>query len=70
MLGEMEDAASESYAPNREWLTVTTKAGSVAVFSSGFGDGYYSSYFGFSTNGRLVALLTDFNVVDWPGRRR
>ena len=68
LLGEMDGAAGEVYRPSREWLTLTAGKGSVAVFSSGFGDGYYSSYFGFDAADRLVALLTDFDVVDWRGR--
>jgi Protein of unknown function (DUF4241) len=35
------------------------------IFSSGFGDGYYASYFGYDGEGELVALMTDFLVVDW-----
>lgn len=33
------------------------------VFSAGLGDGYYSSYWGYSAAGEVVTLLTDFKVL-------
>lgn len=42
----------------------------LATFSSGFGDGYYSSYIGFDANGKPCRLLTDFNVLDWNMKKR
>nr|MCU0910302.1 DUF4241 domain-containing protein [Paracoccaceae bacterium] len=44
---------------------VVTRAGlSMAVFSSGWGDGWYASYWGFDQSGCLCALVTDFGVLD------
>jgi len=40
------------------------------MFSSGFGDGFYASYFGLDASGEVVALVTDFAVVDWDARPR
>ena len=37
----------------------------MAVFSSGFGDGYYGNYIGFDAAGKPCRLITDFNVVNW-----
>lgn len=37
----------------------------VAMFSSGWGDGFYSSWFGFDAEGKVAALVTDFNTIDW-----
>ncbi|WP_225764994.1 DUF4241 domain-containing protein [Inquilinus sp. Marseille-Q2685] len=37
----------------------------VAMFSSGWRDGFYASYFGLDETGRVVALVTDFGVVEW-----
>jgi hypothetical protein len=39
---------------------------SVIVFSTGYGDGVYASYFGLSADGRPVALVTDFQVIAEP----
>lgn len=33
------------------------------VFSAGLGDGYYSSYLGYSAAGEVVTLVTDFKVL-------
>ncbi len=37
----------------------------VAMFASGWGDGFYASYFGYSRSGEVVALVTDFAIIDW-----
>lgn len=36
-----------------------------AMFHSGWGDGFYTSWFGFNAEGEVAALLTDFNTIDW-----
>jgi Protein of unknown function (DUF4241) len=36
-----------------------------AMFHSGWGDGFYSSWFGFDAEGKVAALLTDFNTIEW-----
>jgi hypothetical protein len=48
-----------------EWLLLSSGPGSVAMFSSGWGDGVYATYWGYDVAGRLAAALTDFYVVDW-----
>ena len=35
----------------------------VIMFSSGWGDGFYSTYWGTDSNGEIVELITDFNVI-------
>ncbi len=35
----------------------------VAMFSSGYGDGFYASYWGFDADDNVVCLVTDFNVL-------
>jgi Protein of unknown function (DUF4241) len=37
----------------------------IIMFQSGWGDGFYASYFGFAADGTVVTLLTDFQVMDW-----
>ncbi len=37
----------------------------LATFSSGEGDGFYSSYIGFDAAGKPCQLLTDFKLVNW-----
>jgi len=43
--------------------------GNCVVFSSGWGDGLYASYFGYSAADDVVCLVTDFDVLwreDFP----
>jgi nucleoid DNA-binding protein len=54
-----------SYESTRSWVHIGSPNGSIAVFSSGFGDGYYSSYFGLDARGEAAMLVTDFGIVDW-----
>jgi hypothetical protein len=56
----------KSYRDTCRWLHVQIGAGSAALFSSGWGDGHYNSYFGLDAAGAPVALVTDFEVLDWP----
>ena len=37
----------------------------LAAFTTGEGDGYYSTYVGYDAHGNPCRLLTDFTVVDW-----
>ncbi|TDW96887.1 DUF4241 domain-containing protein [Dinghuibacter silviterrae] len=45
------------------------KGQNVAVFSTGWGDGFYGSYIGYDAEGKICRLLTDFGVVDWQGEK-
>ncbi|WP_460501993.1 DUF4241 domain-containing protein [Hymenobacter agri] len=42
----------------------------LATFSTGLGDGCYSTYIGYDATGRVCRLLTDFGLVDWQLPRR
>ncbi len=37
----------------------------LAVFSSGFQDGYYATYIGFDAKGKPCRLITDFDIFEW-----
>lgn len=37
----------------------------IAIFDAGWGDGHYVSWIGYTADGRVGALLTDFDVLDW-----
>lgn len=46
-------------------LTSDEEAGlNVILFTSGYGDGFYASYWGIDENDEVVSLLTDFQVVE------
>ena len=49
------------------WARIGTDQGSGFVFTSGYGDGYYGSYWGRDQSGALVSLVTDFELLDWAG---
>ncbi|MBB3644849.1 hypothetical protein FHX14_001012 [Rhizobium sp. BK619] len=55
------DANKGHYALHRP---VAGKKGNVAVFWSGWGDGFYPVFWGLDRDGRALVLLTDFNVVE------
>lgn len=40
------------------------KRGNVAVFTSGWGDGYYPTFWGLAESGRPLVLMTDFFVIE------
>lgn len=48
------------------WTNVKLGDANVVAFSSGYGDGFYGSYWGFDAKGALVALVTDFGLMTEP----
>jgi len=55
----------KTYRHTRSWHLHPTPKGTVALFSSGYGDGTYATYKAYDTNGTLVAVITDFGIVPW-----
>ena len=51
-------------------LDVDMGPGNIIMFTSGWGDGLYASWFGYDAQGRVAALVTDFAVVDWANAKR
>lgn len=47
------------------FLNLPMPPANIAMFASGWGDGHYASWFGYSADDRAVALVTDFAVADW-----
>ncbi len=37
--------------------------GNVIAFSTGFGDGFYDSQVGYDKSGKIVCIVTDFDVI-------
>lgn len=48
------------------WHVANVGDVNVVMFSSGWGDGVYGSYWGFDASGRLVELVTDFELLLGP----
>jgi uncharacterized protein DUF4241 len=60
------DGMQTTYRHTRSWLDwrpSPERDANIICFSSGWGDGYYPSFFGFSSEGRLCVLLTDFLIL-------
>ncbi len=57
--------AKERGASGAFRLIVDSGPANIAAFDSGWGDGVYASYFGFDADGKLAALVTDFDIIDW-----
>ena len=59
--------ADELEGANRNWVMhrpLPDAPARVAVFSSGWGDGVYASYWGLDAGGRALRLVTDFGVIE------
>jgi uncharacterized protein DUF4241 len=60
------DEMQRTYRHTRSWLDCRPSPehdANVICFSSGWGDGFYPSFFGFSNEGRVCTLLTDFLIL-------
>ena len=60
------DAMDRTNVPTWSWADIHPSAGDPAncvAFGSGWGDGVYASYFGYSQSGAAVCLVTDFDVL-------
>ena len=63
----MEAERKKVYRSTRDWADLRPDPAqdeNVVLFSSGYGDGMYPTYAGYAEDGRLLALVTDFIVVD------
>jgi Protein of unknown function (DUF4241) len=62
----MIDRMEATYKNTRSWLDwrpSPERDENIICFSSGWGDGSYPSFFGFSPEGRVCMLLTDFFIL-------
>jgi len=76
-----DEAAYDSYSkavmaamfPGGEQFRLTAQVevdrgsgANVVAFASGFGDGFYPTFFGIDRDGRPAVVLTDFGILDAP----
>ncbi len=69
----LDDMQHKTYLPTWSWADLVvdeTTGANIITFSSGWGDGYYPSYWGYDAADQRVALVTDFGVLDqsWLAR--
>ena len=63
---ELYEHFDKNYISTRSWVIYETDPGkklNIAMFSSGYGEGYYPSYWGYANDSSVVCLITDFGVL-------
>jgi hypothetical protein len=64
----VSDQMTEGYGDGCCWgnVNLDTAEGQVeaVMFSTGFGDGFYRSYWGYSADGEIACLVSDFGVLE------
>lgn len=69
--GDVDEATGEAWlaamrangVDTWSWHAAELGGANVVMFSSGWGDGFYTSYWGVDGGGRVVELVTDFEVL-------
>ncbi|MFT4023352.1 MAG: DUF4241 domain-containing protein [Flavihumibacter sp.] len=60
------DWMQATYKNTRSWYLFKEGPATVAMFSSGWGDGLYPSLIGYDAGGGICRLVTDFLLLAWP----
>jgi hypothetical protein len=66
----LDDELEKTYKHTRNWTLhrpVAESSLGIAIFSTGWGDGCYASWFGLDAHGTPMVLVTDLQVADLPG---
>jgi hypothetical protein len=59
------DEMENTYKHTRSWLIWDREGFNVAMFSTGWGDGYYATYIAYDSDNIICRLVTDFGLLDW-----
>jgi hypothetical protein len=57
----------KTYLPSWSWMNICmnpSNGANLIAFSSGFGDGFYATYLGYGSDGRVSRVVTDFDLLD------
>ncbi|PLP56859.1 hypothetical protein CYK37_23965 [Mesorhizobium loti] len=69
-----DDVLAAEFAPNADRFVmhrpVAGDPANIAMFWSGWGDGFYASYWGLDAQGEPLVLMTDFGVIENADGRR
>jgi len=68
-LTAMEAETDKHYRNTWDFNVFEFHGHNMVIFSSGWGDGRYTSYIGWDSSGRPCQLLTDFELFDWLHER-
>lgn len=63
----IEDQRGPLYTDGPEWFNITLDPSTdlnIVIFSSGWGDGIYSGYWGIDDEGNLACLVIDLGILD------
>lgn len=64
---QLEEALEKNYSPTWDWAVLTvdnSTNANIIAFKSGWGDGFYASYFGYDAEDNIVNLITDFDLFE------
>jgi hypothetical protein len=62
---EIDEQMEDGYGDTCSWGNILISPGlSAVLFSTGYGDGFYRSYWGFTADGQIACLVTDFGVLE------
>ena len=64
---ELMEEMDENFESTWTWANMELEHGNIISFMSGYGNGYYATYFGKDKEGDVVAVVTDFDVLPWNG---
>lgn len=67
LMDEMTEALNSVGRDNVSCAWLQAGGRELVWFSTGRGDGVYPTFVGRDEHGEVVALMTDFLLVDWPG---
>jgi len=65
-----DDILAHEFKNHEDWINHYPEQNNnlnIVMFSSGFGDGIYSSYWGLDAKGKIVCLVTDFQLFSKNG---
>ena len=63
----LDQALDQTYVDTWDWTNFCLDESTglnIIAFHSGWGEGYYSSYWGYDSQGNIVCLVTDFRLLD------
>lgn len=61
--GNFYSGRLEKFFKGGDWAVYPLKGHRIFIFSSGYGDGSYTSYIGYDAHGKVVCLITDFAII-------